>query len=353
MLSDSQNSPSDGRALAERHVGDLVAVGVDSRAGRGPGCSGWPRRSPTAGRHWLPVARRLGDDVVRPVAPVARHLAAARRRVVGRADRLQQDLGRRDAEAEHERPVAVVREEPVVAGPQRAGQAEQQRLVAGAGDLEEDPALLLEGDLPVVEGPGDAGPGAGPRRPRSHGARHGGRVTRGAGRCIERSSSPSVSTRRVADDAIARPDRRPGCGRRGWRSRAGRRSTTTRSARLPGSSVPSSSATPSSSAALAVVGHEGLARRHAALHHQLELPQVLAVGHDAAVGAHGHLHAGGDRPPESTRCARRSPSCVLAHLGRQAGAAASTASSTPRGATSVGTSQVPRSSIRSMASSSR
>ena len=35
---------------------------------------------------------RLGDDVERLVAPVGRHLAAARRRVVGRADRLEQDL---------------------------------------------------------------------------------------------------------------------------------------------------------------------------------------------------------------------------------------------------------------------
>ena len=51
-------------------------------------------------------------------APVARHLPAARRGVVGRADRLHQHLGRRDAERERERAVAVVREEPVVAGAQ-------------------------------------------------------------------------------------------------------------------------------------------------------------------------------------------------------------------------------------------
>jgi hypothetical protein len=31
------------------------------------------------------------------------------------------------------------------------GQPEQQRLVAGAGDLEEHPALLLEADLAVVQ----------------------------------------------------------------------------------------------------------------------------------------------------------------------------------------------------------
>ena len=103
--------------------------------------------------HWLPVALDCGDDVELPLAPVRRHLAAARRRVLGRADRLHQDLGRRDAEAEHQRLVAVVGEEPVVAGPQVAGQRQADRLVAGAGDLEEHAALLLHGDLAVVDRP--------------------------------------------------------------------------------------------------------------------------------------------------------------------------------------------------------
>jgi hypothetical protein len=34
-----------------------------------------------------------------------------------------------------------------------AAQAQEERLVARAGDLEKDPALLLQGDLPVVQEP--------------------------------------------------------------------------------------------------------------------------------------------------------------------------------------------------------
>jgi hypothetical protein len=37
-----------------------------------------------------------------------------------------------------------------------AGQAQEERLVARARDLEEDPALLLQGDLAVIEEPGYA-----------------------------------------------------------------------------------------------------------------------------------------------------------------------------------------------------
>jgi len=36
-------------------------------------------------------------------------------------------------------------------------EGEEQRFVPGAGDLEEDSALLLEADLPVVQGAGEAG----------------------------------------------------------------------------------------------------------------------------------------------------------------------------------------------------
>ena len=57
----------------------------------------------------------------------------------------------RDPEREHERAVAVVGEEPVVAGAQVTGEAEQQRLVTGARDLEERAVLLAQRDLAVVE----------------------------------------------------------------------------------------------------------------------------------------------------------------------------------------------------------
>jgi hypothetical protein len=88
---------------------------------------------------------------------VARHLAAARRRVGGGADGLQQDLLGGSAEAEHEGPVPVVGEEPVRPGAQLPSQAEQQGLVTRPGDLEENPALLLQGDLAIVEVPGHEG----------------------------------------------------------------------------------------------------------------------------------------------------------------------------------------------------
>ena len=68
-------------------------------------------------------------------------------------DGAQQHLERRHAEREAERAVAVVRIEPVVAGLQRHAGGDEHRLVAGAADLEEDQALVLELDLLVVDLP--------------------------------------------------------------------------------------------------------------------------------------------------------------------------------------------------------
>ena len=84
-----------------------------------------------------------------------RHLAAARVGVIGCADRGEQLLGRRHAQAETERPVAIVGVEPVVARTENLGGRGQDRLVAGTGDLEEDPVLPLELNLPVVDAPGE------------------------------------------------------------------------------------------------------------------------------------------------------------------------------------------------------
>ena len=143
------------RALAERDVGDLVAV--RGAAGKVAPDDVAPRLRATDRREALAARRaRLAHDVARRVTPVTRHLATARRRVVRAADRLKQDLERRDAETEDEGAVPVVGEEPVVAGAQRPGEAEQQRLVAGARDLEEHLALLAERDLAVVDRAGDA-----------------------------------------------------------------------------------------------------------------------------------------------------------------------------------------------------
>ena len=54
------------------------------------------------------------------------------------------------AEGEREGAIAVVGEEPVVAGAQREGGGDEEGFVAGAGDLEEDFLLIFEDDLAVV-----------------------------------------------------------------------------------------------------------------------------------------------------------------------------------------------------------
>ncbi len=144
------------RAFAERHVGDLVSV--RGAAGKVAADDVPARLRATDRREALAARRaRLAHDVARRVTPVTRHLATARRGIVRAADRLEQDLQRRHAETEDESAVPVVGEEPVVAGAQRPGEAEQQRLVAGARDLEEHVALLAERDLAVVDRARDAG----------------------------------------------------------------------------------------------------------------------------------------------------------------------------------------------------
>ena len=143
------------RALAEAHVGELVAMRVQAELRAPHDVAGG--LGTADGRDALaPRRARLRDDVAGLVAPVARHLAAAAGRVLGRAHGLHQDLGRRHAQAEHQGLVAVVGEEPVVARPEQAGQGQADGLVPGTGDLEEHPALLLHGDLTVVDAAGHA-----------------------------------------------------------------------------------------------------------------------------------------------------------------------------------------------------
>ena len=145
-----------GGALAQRHVGDLVAGGRQVRELGGAADVATGLGAADGGDALAARGARLGDDVPVAVAPVAGHLPPARRRVGARADRLLEDGQGCDAQPQHEGHVAVVREEPVATRTQEAGEGEQQRLVAGAGDLEEDLALLLQADLAVVDGPGDA-----------------------------------------------------------------------------------------------------------------------------------------------------------------------------------------------------
>jgi hypothetical protein len=74
------------------------------------------------------------------------------RGVVAGTGRREQHLGRRDAELQHQRAVAVVGVVPVVAG-RSEPRGHQHGLVAGAADLEVDPVLALELDLLVVDAP--------------------------------------------------------------------------------------------------------------------------------------------------------------------------------------------------------
>ena len=82
---------------------------------------------------------------------MSRHLATPRARVLARADCLEQDIAGCHPEAQDERLIPVVGEQPVTAGTKRARHGEPQRFVAGSGYLEIDPALALEGDSPVVQ----------------------------------------------------------------------------------------------------------------------------------------------------------------------------------------------------------
>ena len=90
------------------------------------------------------------DDVELAAGPVRGHLTAAAGGVVSRADGLQQLLLGGVAESEAESAVAVVGEEPVVAGLHGEGGGDEERLMAGTGDLEEDLLLALEHDFAVV-----------------------------------------------------------------------------------------------------------------------------------------------------------------------------------------------------------
>ena len=90
------------------------------------------------------------DNVQRTAAPVGGHLASAAGRIGGRSYSLQQHVVGHDAKGKAERPVAIVGEEPVVAGTQRQRRAHLKRLVAGRRNLEVYLLLTLEQDFAVV-----------------------------------------------------------------------------------------------------------------------------------------------------------------------------------------------------------
>ena len=88
-----------------------------------------------------------------PIAPVRRHLAAAGSGIVFRAHRLQQHVVGSDAEHEHQRAVAVIREEPIVTWFQHQTRRHLDGFVARAADLKEDLILALELNLAIVQTP--------------------------------------------------------------------------------------------------------------------------------------------------------------------------------------------------------
>ncbi len=160
----SQNSPSTGGAVAERDVGDFIALelhilelavialgllrglGMPGEIAAGFGASDGLQNLSARGR-------RLRDDIEPLEGPVRGHLAAAGIRIVGCAHGAEQHFKRSCAQGETERAVAIVGIEPVVGGLQRQGGSDSQSFVAGARDLEEDFLLALEQDLAVVEAP--------------------------------------------------------------------------------------------------------------------------------------------------------------------------------------------------------
>ena len=144
-----------GGALAGRDVGDLAVVQLGGALRQAGEALVAHRRFGAADAvQALRAGRtRARDDVQAAAAPVRRHLPAARGGVVLRADALQQHLVGRDAQREAEGAVAIVGEGPVLAAPQLAAGGDQDRLVPGARDLEEDLALVLELNLLVVEAP--------------------------------------------------------------------------------------------------------------------------------------------------------------------------------------------------------
>ena len=144
-----------GRAVADRDVDDLVVL--ELRVAIGNVLDALVEHAGFGAADGLQALRagraRLRDDVELLVAPVRRHLPAAAVRIVLGADAAQEHLERRHAEHQAQRAVAVVRIEPVVRRLEHQAGGGHDRLVAGAADLEEDQALVLELDFLVVDAP--------------------------------------------------------------------------------------------------------------------------------------------------------------------------------------------------------
>jgi len=145
-----------GRAVAPGAVDDLVPL--EGRRGRSGDVAVREIETRFRAAHRLqelrPRRRGARDHVQLRVAPVRRHLASGRGRIVLGAHRAQQHVVGGDAEMQHQGPVAVVGVEPVVSRAQGQPRGDQDGLVPRAADLEEDLVLPLELDLLVVHPPG-------------------------------------------------------------------------------------------------------------------------------------------------------------------------------------------------------
>ena len=96
---------------------------------------------------------RLRHDVQSLAAPMRRHLAAARARIVAGAHAREEHVVRRDAERQAQGAVAIVGIEPVVARAEVEAGSHEDGFVSGPADLKEDQALILELNLFVVDPP--------------------------------------------------------------------------------------------------------------------------------------------------------------------------------------------------------
>ena len=132
-----------GRALAHaghRHLARLADLG---------------RQRDAHGVQELRRDRRAHRDQVVLVRPVvARHLAAARRRVAGRRVLRRHDVARAHPEGHAGRDRAVERRDPVVPLLERPRDADLGALVALTADDERDPAGPVEDPHPLVDGAG-------------------------------------------------------------------------------------------------------------------------------------------------------------------------------------------------------
>src|SRR4029453_6394368 len=106
-----------GGAVSRRAENDLVAIGTGHAIGKALHLAvAEPGLGASDGLEKLGAGRTRGaDDVVVFVPPVRGPRAAARVGITGGADCGEQLLGRGHAQAEAERPVAIVGVEPVVA----------------------------------------------------------------------------------------------------------------------------------------------------------------------------------------------------------------------------------------------